>query len=751
MPDVIMGQVANRIVGDSATDAASARVARIAAEASATEAAATVASKANIASPDFTGNPRVMSGASALITFGRGTGIYEPIVARVADGGMSISRTNGHWGYGQAAVTMSLSANMSELAQVCGGYANGTLGEGGPADYISAGWGADSVVLIANNYLKPMGAAGVAETSMQAAAASYTATTVTLSTALTTAQQGRLRVDMLLRTSNGYVGLLRSWTSTVLTVDAWSLRPDKTAGQIATGATLYINPMGKAWAANFNVDVRASSQGPTPGACALEASIRNDWGADVSKSMWVVDAVNLGTQPISSGFIARGPQDVAFRARAGTEAGFLVDDTPSSGDSFKTYRATGGAFVVFQGSTGVRFQVSAASGGMSLGARGAGVATAPFINFHTAGSSDSVPDSRIVPTGGTAGTADKGTLSYYAQVHRLYVNGGTTQGLLIQEAGAGETRLVTPNTSTQALAVQASAFAVIAPMVCRGFVELGNDAFTGILNGHFSGETPGTYQWRMTTPALDVWRIIGNSGWQLTAGVGGLTLPARGTADRPGSPEEGLLARNTDTGRIEHYIGGAWRNWARLGGDVFTGAIGAPQLDLGSAAATGILRGFFSGNAAFQWRQFASAADAWRLEGATNSWSLTASASGFTVTPGLMVASGQIELGTTSASGFLDFHRSGEAGGTDYQVRIDTSALDALRFTGASGWTMGFASGSFRIGGTQVVGARRTGWSAPTGTATRAAFDTSSVTLSALAERTKALLDDLTTHGLIGA
>lgn len=57
----------------------------------------------------------------------------------------------------------------------------------------------------------------------------------------------------------------------------------------------------------------------------------------------------------------------------------------------------------------------------------------------------------------------------------------------------------------------------------------------------------------------------------------------------------------------------------------------------------------------------------------------------------------------------------------------------------------------YRIAGTQVVGARRTGWTAPTGTATRSTFDPATVTLSQVAERVKALIDDLTAHGLIGA
>lgn len=61
------------------------------------------------------------------------------------------------------------------------------------------------------------------------------------------------------------------------------------------------------------------------------------------------------------------------------------------------------------------------------------------------------------------------------------------------------------------------------------------------------------------------------------------------------------------------------------------------------------------------------------------------------------------------------------------------------------------ASRVLRVGINQVVGARATGWAAATGTSTRSAFDTSTVTTTQLAERVKALLDDLTAHGLIGA
>jgi hypothetical protein len=60
------------------------------------------------------------------------------------------------------------------------------------------------------------------------------------------------------------------------------------------------------------------------------------------------------------------------------------------------------------------------------------------------------------------------------------------------------------------------------------------------------------------------------------------------------------------------------------------------------------------------------------------------------------------------------------------------------------------AAGGIYFSTNKVLGARATGWGAPTGTPTRTTFATGSVTLPQLAERVKALIDDLTTHGMIG-
>ena len=84
-------------------------------------------------------------------------------------------------------------------------------------------------------------------------------------------------------------------------------------------------------------------------------------------------------------------------------------------------------------------------------------------------------------------------------------------------------------------------------------------------------------------------------------------------------------------------------------------------------------------------------------------------------------------------------------------VTVDTGyalVMDSITRIGSTG--IGNLS-KLQIASLDVVGARKTGWTAATGTATRTTFATSTVTLPQLAERVKALLDDLIAHGLIGA
>lgn len=84
---------------------------------------------------------------------------------------------------------------------------------------------------------------------------------------------------------------------------------------------------------------------------------------------------------------------------------------------------------------------------------------------------------------------------------------------------------------------------------------------------------------------------------------------------------------------------------------------------------------------------------------------------------------------------------------TNLYVSAGTGTTPLLTFTAPNGVNV---TTHWRVAGTQVVGAQVTGWAAATGTATRTTFATSTVTTAELAERVKALIDDLLTHGLIG-
>jgi hypothetical protein len=63
-------------------------------------------------------------------------------------------------------------------------------------------------------------------------------------------------------------------------------------------------------------------------------------------------------------------------------------------------------------------------------------------------------------------------------------------------------------------------------------------------------------------------------------------------------------------------------------------------------------------------------------------------------------------------------------------------------------------AGGVSVGANQIIGARKTGWGIPSGTADRTTFDTATVTTAQLAQRLKALIEDLSGsfgHGLIGS
>ena len=79
-------------------------------------------------------------------------------------------------------------------------------------------------------------------------------------------------------------------------------------------------------------------------------------------------------------------------------------------------------------------------------------------------------------------------------------------------------------------------------------------------------------------------------------------------------------------------------------------------------------------------------------------------------------------------------------GGINYLRILQTDFLDLNK-----------AGAAYKIANLQVVGPRISGWTTPTGTATRTGFATSTATTANVAEALMALIQDLKTHGLLGA
>jgi hypothetical protein len=157
----------------------------------------------------------------------------------------------------------------------------------------------------------------------------------------------------------------------------------------------------------------------------------------------------------------------------------------------------------------------------------------------------------------------------------------------------------------------------------------------------------------------------------------------------------------------------------------------------------------------------------------TTTWIWAAGASGCTLNLTWDTSRTGLSLqpsgGATSAGGNLNVAGLATFGGAQ-QVLITQSG--GLNFVQGNGGALVLdAVGPVQVGWSNATGinlnvattfqanvgfyttapiAKRTGWGAATGTATRSTFLTSSVTLPVLAEHVKALIDDLIAYGLIG-
>ncbi len=152
------------------------------------------------------------------------------------------------------------------------------------------------------------------------------------------------------------------------------------------------------------------------------------------------------------------------------------------------------------------------------------------------------------------------------------------------------------------------------------------------------------------------------------------------------------------------------------------------------------------------------------LNGA-NSWSAAQSFSGHVICGARVSGAAGGIFGGIIAARNVDGITFQYYGGTGYILPITVAGAAmplsiggsqvGINISGGDRLTINASAANFIVpiqyAGNQVVGGRRTGWSAASGTAARTGFATSTVTTAELAERVKALIDDLTAHGLIGA
>lgn len=137
--------------------------------------------------------------------------------------------------------------------------------------------------------------------------------------------------------------------------------------------------------------------------------------------------------------------------------------------------------------------------------------------------------------------------------------------------------------------------------------------------------------------------------------------------------------------------------------------------------------------------------------GGSSKWYMDNSPDGLIHTSGGRFGSVDSQAGMGNTSGFgisasntriIGYANMGWISHNSYDLGYRDSLIRAPR-------NIYFGTAILDSDGDQVLGQRITGWAAATGTATRTTFATTTVTTEQLAERVKALIDDLETHGLI--
>lgn len=126
------------------------------------------------------------------------------------------------------------------------------------------------------------------------------------------------------------------------------------------------------------------------------------------------------------------------------------------------------------------------------------------------------------------------------------------------------------------------------------------------------------------------------------------------------------------------------------------------------------------------------------------------SASDYTYRPSIGIGLGQ--EGATSAASHKVRFISTDAASAEVNTDVYAGVGGNFRidFGGTNRFFVASANGYVFIQGTQVLATRNVGWGVNSGTTSKAAFDTATVTLPALAQNVAALHQALRNHGLIG-
>jgi hypothetical protein len=468
----------------------------------------------------------------------------------------------------------------------------------------------------------------------------YTVTSFTPSVALTSYQMAALRPHMQVETSgiNPWRSYITSWSpdGSRINVAGWYQAGNATAGQIPSlGSSLYVNPADRIW--NLNTIVTLSPGGFASQATGIEIDVDNAHVPN-PKSLDIVGILVGGSNgtaaapyDISSMYAAQGGALNGFESRSGHNAFYLANPATLTGAynaGFLTYQLTGMGFQAFDGQNGFKFSASAVDGSLDLGAYGlsGSPAQTPAIRFHTRGGTSTAAAATI----GASGT---GALALAGSNIRLQTNGGTqfevfstgpsNNWIGATGSSSGGTPAIVTNSETDS-----SVDLMLQPKA--GLVRLGNaPALTANDNAAVSAAWVKA-QGYSTSAAVS----------SVNGKTGSVALTA---ADIPG-----IVPISNQTG-LALGIGATGQTLTMSSPDGASVALTAT----GTGSQSLLLRGSGGGLVSAQ--------------------------------SGLIVPTGQLEVGSTSASGYVDWHMAGEAANTDYQMRAVSDAAGSLSFYGNGG------------------------------------------------------------------